>query len=123
MCRGFLGRFFLRCCVCGPGRRPRFFAAVAFSLRGGVCFSVVGLCASFGSFVPFTDDEHDLPDRRLFVVADADFLHHARDRRRDLDYSLVGLELQNRLIYGDGLTYGDENPDDRAARDPFTDFG
>ncbi len=64
--------------------------------------------------------QNDLSDAHLVIFIDIYRLDHATHRRRDLDHRLIRLELQNRLIHGDLVTYRYEDTDNGTHFDPLT---
>ena len=63
------------------------------------------------------DREHHLADVDLLSLLDLHLFHRAGDRRGNFDGRLVGLELENRLVFGDRVPGLDQHPDDVARRD------
>ena len=75
-----------------------------------------------GRRVP-VDREDRLPDLDLLSGLDLHVLHDAGDRRGDFDRRLVGLQLHDGLVFGDGVARLDEHADDVAGGDVLTEFG
>ncbi len=67
--------------------------------------------------------EHDLPDLHFLARFDAHFSDGTGDARRHFDGGLVGLELEDRLIFLDGVSRLDQHADDVARGDVLAEFG
>ena len=59
--------------------------------------------------------EDQLPDLDLVALLDLDLADGAGDVRRDFDRRLVGLELEHRLVFRQGVTGLDQDPDHVAG--------
>ena len=71
-----------------------------------------------GRFVAADHDEHR-PDRRDFALGDVDARDGSRGRRGDLDRRLVGLDLDERLVFRDLVPDRDEPARDLSLGQPL----
>ena len=69
------------------------------------------------------DAQHHLADLDLVAGFHVDRGHASGDGGRHLDRRFVGFELENRLIFGDGVAGFDENAQDVTCGDVLTQFG
>ena len=101
--------------------------AGCFGSRFGFARFAAGLCraapAPLPAAAPSSHGQDDRADLDLVALLDPDFLDGAGDRRRHLDGGLVGLELEHRLIAGDGVADVDHHAHHVAAGDVLAQLG
>ena len=71
----------------------------------------------------FVDRQHDLADLDLLALLDLDLLDRAGDRRRHFDRRLVGLELEDRLVFRHRVARRHQHANDIAGGDVLAEFG
>ncbi len=76
-----------------------------------------------GRSLPTLEREDHLPNLDLLALFYLHFFHYAADRRRNFDHGLIGLQLHDRLAFGNFGAGRDHQSHQVALRNIFAKFG